>query len=93
MADPTVVELANQMAEECLAVQRETGQERLFMEVAAVLGASSQTMEEAFVTAIRTGEAPSQTPRELRNLQRIQDAIYQSASTGREVRLDTEMPL
>ena len=54
MADPTVVELANQMAEECLAVQRETGQERLFMEVAAVLGASSQTMEEAFVTAIRT---------------------------------------
>lgn len=46
-----------------------------------------------FVTAIRTGEAPSQTPRELRNLQRIQDAIYQSASTGREVRLDAEMPL
>ena len=46
-----------------------------------------------FVTAIRTGEAPSQTPRELRNLQRIQDAIYQSASTGREVRLDAEMAL
>tara|TARA_R110002096_G_scaffold105927_3_gene233108 strand:+ start:1025 stop:1258 length:234 start_codon:yes stop_codon:yes gene_type:complete len=54
MADQTVVDLANQLAEECLAVQRETGQERLFMEVAAVLGASSQTMEEAFVTAIRT---------------------------------------
>ena len=60
MADPTVVELANQMAEECLAVQRETGQERLFMEVAAVLGASSQTMEEAFVTAIRTRLAAAQ---------------------------------
>ena len=54
MADPTVVELANQMAEECLAVQRETGQERLFMEVGEVLGASSQTLEEAFLTAIRT---------------------------------------
>ena len=68
MADQTVVDLANRLAEECLAVQRETGQERLFMEVAAVLGASSQTMEEAFVTAIRTPHrgvtlSPRRSPR------------------------------
>ena len=60
MADPNVIEMANQLAEETLEVQRETGQERLFMEVAKVLGASSQTMEEAFVTAIRTRMATFQ---------------------------------
>ncbi|MEM6342118.1 MAG: hypothetical protein AAF729_13305, partial [Pseudomonadota bacterium] len=49
-----VVELANKLAEECLAVQREVGDERLFMEVGTVIGASSQTLEEAFLTAIRT---------------------------------------
>ncbi|EDQ04585.1 hypothetical protein DSM14862_01451 [Sulfitobacter indolifex] len=54
MADAVVTELANKLAEECLAVQAETGEERLFMEVGEVLGASSQTLEEAFLTAIRT---------------------------------------
>ncbi|MFT6674232.1 MAG: hypothetical protein ACJAVM_000403 [Sulfitobacter sp.] len=54
MADPVVVEMANKLAEECLAVQNETGEDRLFMEVGTVLGASSQTLEEAFLTAIRT---------------------------------------
>ena len=54
MADPTVTEMANKLAEECLAVQRETGEDRLFMEVGDVLGQSSQTLEEAFLTAVRT---------------------------------------
>ena len=53
MADDSVIKMANQLAEECLAVQRETGEDRLFM-VGTVLGASSQTLEEAFLTAIRT---------------------------------------
>ena len=54
MADPVVTELANQLAEDCLAVQAEIGDDRLFMQVGEVLGASSQTLEEAFLTAIRT---------------------------------------
>jgi len=54
MADPVVIEMANKLAEECLAVQNEIGEDRLFMEVGTVLGASSQTLEEAFLTAIRT---------------------------------------
>ncbi|KIN72424.1 hypothetical protein [Sulfitobacter guttiformis] len=54
MADDAVIRMANQLAEECLAVQKETGEDRLFMEVGDVLGASSQTLEEAFLTAIRT---------------------------------------
>lgn len=54
MADDAVIKMANQLAEECLAVQKETGEDRLFMEVGDVLGTSSQTLEEAFLTAIRT---------------------------------------
>jgi len=54
MADDAVIRMANDLAEECLAVQAETGEDRLFMEVSEVLGASSQTLEEAFLTAIRT---------------------------------------
>ncbi len=54
MADEAVTKMANKLAEECLAVQKETGEDRLFMEVGDVLGASSQTLEEAFLTAIRT---------------------------------------
>ena len=46
--------MANKLAEECLAVQNEIGEDRLFMQVGDVLGASSQTLEEAFLTAIRT---------------------------------------
>ncbi|MEH6522611.1 hypothetical protein [Sulfitobacter sp.] len=54
MADEAVTKMANKLAEECLAVQEETGEDRLFMEVGDVLGTSSQTLEEAFLTAIRT---------------------------------------
>jgi len=54
MADPVVIEMANKLAEECLAVQNEVGDDRLFMKLGDVLGASSQTLEEAFLTAIRT---------------------------------------
>lgn len=54
MADPAVTDMANKLAEECLAVQGEIGDDRLFLKVGDVLGASSQTLEEAFLTAIRT---------------------------------------
>ncbi len=60
MADPTVLAMANKLAEECLAVQQEVGDDRLFMKVGEVLGASSQTLEEAFLTAIRTRMAEIQ---------------------------------
>lgn len=54
MADQWTLEMANKLAEECVAVQNATGEDRLFMEVGDVLGTSSQTLEEAFLTAIRT---------------------------------------
>jgi hypothetical protein len=43
-----------------LAVQKEVGDDRLFMKVGEVLGASSQTLEDAFLTAIRTRMAEIQ---------------------------------
>ena len=42
-----------------------------------------------FANAIRDGSMPSQSPREIRNLQLIQDSIYESAASSREVRFDT----
>lgn len=54
MSDAVVTQMANNLAEECLAVQSEVGDDRLFMKVGDVLGASSQTLEEAFLTAVRT---------------------------------------
>jgi len=52
--DPAILKMANELAEECLKIQAEIGEDRLFMEVGNELGASSQTLEEAFLTAIRT---------------------------------------
>ncbi|KPP86959.1 MAG: hypothetical protein HLUCCA08_17650 [Rhodobacteraceae bacterium HLUCCA08] len=46
--------LANKLADDCIAAQREIGNDRLFMEVAQVIGTASQTLEEAFLTAVRT---------------------------------------
>ena len=54
MAEDALVAMANKLAEDCLAVQEEIGEDRLFMELGEVLGASSQTLEEAFLTAVRT---------------------------------------
>lgn len=45
--------MAEQLADDTLKVQDALGEERLFMEVAQVLGASSQSLEEAFLTEIR----------------------------------------
>lgn len=43
-----------------LAVQKEVGDDRLFMKVGVVLGASSRTLEDAFLTVIRTRMAEIQ---------------------------------
>ncbi|MBE9635345.1 hypothetical protein [Salipiger mangrovisoli] len=46
-------ELADKLAEDTFKVMSLTGDERFFMEVAKVIGASSTTLEEAFLTSIR----------------------------------------
>ncbi len=49
----TLVTLASKLAEDCIKAMEETGNDRFFVEVGELLGASSQTLEEAFLTEIR----------------------------------------
>ncbi len=49
----TITRLASKLAEDVLKVQDASGEDRLYMEVATVLAASSQSLEEAFLTEVR----------------------------------------
>ena len=49
----TVDTLAQKLASDTLKVQDALGEERLYIEVAQVLGAASQSLEEAFLTEVR----------------------------------------
>ncbi|MEL6608323.1 MAG: hypothetical protein AAFO58_02675 [Pseudomonadota bacterium] len=46
-------DLASKLADDVLAAQEETGNDRLFVEIGNVLAAASQTLEEAFLTQCR----------------------------------------
>ncbi len=46
-------ELADKLAEDTFKVMKATGDDRFYMEVAKVIGASSTTLEEAFLTSVR----------------------------------------
>ncbi len=49
----TLNTLAAKLAEDTMKVMDEIGEERFFVEVGEVLGAASQSLEEAFLTEIR----------------------------------------
>ncbi|MFY2826657.1 hypothetical protein [Ruegeria sp. MALMAid1280] len=49
----TITTLASKLAEDTMKVMDETGDDRFFVEVGDLLGASSQTLEEAFLTEVR----------------------------------------
>ncbi|PJE37208.1 hypothetical protein CVM52_07980 [Pseudooceanicola lipolyticus] len=49
----TIETLAAKLAEDTMKAMDETGNDRLYVEVGNVLGASSQTLEEAFLTEMR----------------------------------------
>ncbi len=49
----TVETLAAKLAADTVDVMDASGEERLFVEVGAVLGAASQSLEEAYLTEIR----------------------------------------
>ena len=49
----TIDNLASQLAEDTLVAMDKTGDDRLYLEVAATLAASSQSLEEAFLTEVR----------------------------------------
>ena len=49
----SISSLAETLADDVLAAQEEIGNDRLFVEIGAVLAAASQTLEEAFLTECR----------------------------------------
>ena len=49
----SLVKLAAKLAEDCLEVQAISGEDRLFIELGDIIGAASQTLEEAFLTECR----------------------------------------
>ncbi|MGR3495802.1 hypothetical protein [Citreimonas sp.] len=53
MSDKVLTQLADALAADTIKAMDTLGDDRLYEEVAKVLGASSQTSEEAFMTAIR----------------------------------------
>tara|TARA_R110002051_G_C8658919_1_gene488727 strand:+ start:308 stop:529 length:222 start_codon:yes stop_codon:yes gene_type:complete len=56
MSDYTL-ETANELADLALAEQAASGDEKIVLAIAEVLGASSQTLQEAFLTAVRVRRA------------------------------------
>ncbi len=49
----TIEKLASGLAEDTLRIMDASGEDRLFVEVGTVLGAASQSLEEAYLTEIR----------------------------------------
>ncbi|PIE11132.1 MAG: hypothetical protein CSA70_11300 [Rhodobacterales bacterium] len=49
----TLNQIAAQLADDTLKIMDKSGEDRLHYEVAKVLGASSQTLEEAYLTEVR----------------------------------------
>jgi hypothetical protein len=49
--------LADELAQDVLAAIEETGNDKLADQISEVIGASSQTMQEAFLTAVRVRRA------------------------------------
>ncbi len=49
----TIETLAAKLAEDTMNVMDATGEDRLFVEVGTVLGAASQSLEEAYLTEVR----------------------------------------
>ena len=57
MAEQLLFDVADELARESLEIFEKTGDEDIFDEVTKIIGTSSQTLEEAFKTAVRVRRA------------------------------------
>lgn len=57
MADPYLIRVAGELADAALADQAASGDIKIVDQIGEILGASSQTLEEAFLTAVRVRRA------------------------------------
>ncbi|MEO1640019.1 MAG: hypothetical protein AAFU41_12335 [Pseudomonadota bacterium] len=57
MAEDYVEKVAGELAELALADEKRTGDEKIVNEISEIVGSSSQTLQEAFLTAVRVRRA------------------------------------
>lgn len=57
MAEDYVEKVAGELAELALADEKRSGDENIVAEISEIVGASSQTLQEAFLTAVRVRRA------------------------------------
>jgi len=76
----TIERLAEKLANDTLKVQDALEEERFYMEVAQVLGAASQSLEEAFLTEMRVRLADRKAREYIANkLAKVQQDLEQKA--------------
>ena len=66
-----LTQVADKLAQEVLEVERETGDEDLVEEVKKTIGASSTTLEEAFMTAVRVRRAEARARALIEDIRRV----------------------
>ena len=57
MSDPYLEKVAGELAELAMADEVRSGDEKIVAEIAEIVGSSSQTLQEAFLTAVRVRRA------------------------------------
>ena len=57
MAEQIIFDVADELAQKALEIFEKTGDEDIFDQVTKIIGTSSQTLEEAFKTAVRVRRA------------------------------------
>ncbi|MEL6641445.1 MAG: hypothetical protein AAFP98_09065 [Pseudomonadota bacterium] len=75
---------ANEIAELALADELLTGDEKIVQNIAEIMGASSQTLEEAFLTAIRVRRAEKRARELLAGRAAQRDAAAAAPETASE---------
>lgn len=76
----TIEKLGEKLAIDTLKVQDAIGEDRFYMEVAQVLGAASQSLEEAFLTEMRVRLAERKAREHIAaKLSQVQSALEQKA--------------
>ncbi|TYB81515.1 hypothetical protein [Maritimibacter fusiformis] len=64
-------QVADKLAQEVLEVERETGDEDIVDEVKKTIGASSTTLEEAYMTAVRVRRAEARARALIEDIRRV----------------------
>ncbi len=83
MAEGILFEVADELAQRALEIWELTGDEDIFDEVTKIIGTSSQTLEEAFKTAVRVRRAEKRALEMLADrLEEVEEMEEMAAMSG-----------